>query len=158
MEGLEVVNIEPSPTETSPIEGLENINLRPFVGIADMRKAIKAQSEKLRKGDSEQQYLVFARVRANDLPKIDAARDSMGKRIRLTHYTDTDLLVVKLPSAKHESAHVNLANKVDRAVARMGIPDGEFYGLGATKFEGRYSSKEGDSTYKPLTARPRETD
>src|SRR4051794_3226830 len=98
MEGLEDINIEQSPTEISPIEGLENINPQPFVGIANMQKAIKAQSEKLRKGDSEQQYLIFARVRVNDLPKIDAARISMGKHIRLTHYTDTDLLIVKLPT------------------------------------------------------------
>jgi hypothetical protein len=158
MEGPEYIDIEPSPTETSPIEGLENINIRPFIGIADMRKAIKARSERLRKGDSEQQYLVFARVRAYDFPKIDAARNSMGQHIRLTHYTDTDLLIVKLPSAKHESAHVNLANKVVAAVTRMGIPDGEFCGLGATLFKVRNSSKEGDSTYKPLSARPRETD
>jgi hypothetical protein len=161
IEGLEVVNIESSPTETSLIEGLENINLRPFVGIIDMRKVIKAQSEKLRKGDSEQQYLVFTRVRAYDLPKIDVARESMGIHIRLTHYTDTDLLIVKIPSAKHESAHVNLSKKVVIALSRIGTPglaEGEFCGLGATKFNGHNSSKEGDSTYKPLSARSRETD
>jgi hypothetical protein len=161
MEGLEDINIELSPTETSPIEGLENITLRPFVGITDIRKAVKSQSEKLRKGDSNQQYLIFTRVRVNDLPKIDAARDNMGIHIRLTHYTDTDLLIIKIPSAKPEVAHVNLAKKVVIALSRMGTPglaEDEFWGLGGTLFKGRNSSKEGDSTYKPLTARPRETD
>ena len=161
MERLEVINIEPSPTETSPIEGLESVNLQPFVGIKDMQKAIKAQYEKLRKGDSEQQYLIFARVRVNDLPKIDAARNSMGKHIRLTHYTDTDMLIVKLPTAAHESAHSNLAKRVVIALTRMGTPglvEDEFYSVGATTYHGRNSSKEGDSSYKPLTARPRDTD
>ena len=159
MEGLEDINIEQSPTEISPIEGLENINLQPFVGIKDMQKAIKAQSEKLRKGDSEQQYLIFARVRAYDLPKIDAARDNMGKHIRLTHYKDTDLLIVKLPTAEHESAHGNLATKVVAILARMrpGLED-EFGFVGTTTYHGRNSSKEADSAYRPLTARPRKTD
>ena len=123
-----------------------------------MQKAIKAQSEKLRKGDSEQQYLIFARVRAYDLPKIDAARDNMGKHIRLTHYKDTDLLIVKLPTAEHESAQGNLANKVVAATVRMGIPDGEFHFVGATTYRVRGSSKEGDSAYRPRSFRPNKTD
>jgi hypothetical protein len=161
MEGLENINIEPSPTETSRIEGLETINLQPFVGIINMQKAIKAKSEELRKGNSEQQYLIFARVGVDDLPKIDAACDSMGKHIRLTHYTDTGLLIVKLPTAKHESAHGNLAKRVGSVLTRMGTPglaEDEFCFVGATTYHGRNSSKEGDSAYKPLTARPRETD
>jgi hypothetical protein len=161
IEGLEDINIEPSPTESSPIEGLENINLQPFVGIADMRKVIKAQSEKLRKGDSEQQHLIFARVRASDIPKIEAARDSMGKHIRLTHYTDTDLLIVKIPTAEHESAHRNLAKRVVITLDRMGTPglaEDEFHSVGATTFHTRNSSKEADSAYRPRSFRPNKND
>ena len=71
-----------------------------------MRKAIDYQSKRLQKGVSNQQYLVFRPVTEIDLAEIDIARNSIGKHTRITHYTDTNLLVVKLmPSAEHESTH-----------------------------------------------------
>jgi hypothetical protein len=161
IEGLEDINVELSPTETSPIEGLGNINPQPFVGIVNMRKAIKAQSQKLQKGDSEQQHLIFTRVRASDLPKIEAARDSMRKHIRLTHYTDTELLIVKIPTAEHESAHGGLAKRVVIALNRMGTPglaEDEFHFIGATTFYTPNSSKEADSAYRPRSFRPNKND
>jgi hypothetical protein len=158
MEGLEDINIQPSPVETSPMEGLEGISIQPFVGIANMRRIIKWQYDRLQKGDSDQQYLVFARVGVDDLAKIDRARDRMGEHTRLAHYTDIDLLIVKLPSAKHEMAHLSLVHKIIEKLVRMGMPVEEFCGIGANRFRGHNYSKEGDSTFKPYSRRPNDTD
>jgi len=52
----------------------------------------------------------------------------------MAHYTDTNLLIVKLmPSLDHQVGHLGLVNKLDRKLARMGIPD-EFYPIGGTRF------------------------
>ena len=75
MEGLEA--------ETSPMVGLEDVDIQPFVGIPKMRKIVKLQYDMLQKGDTDQQYLVFKPVTVDDLAKIDRARNSIGKHIRL---------------------------------------------------------------------------
>jgi hypothetical protein len=140
------------------LEGLKDIDTQIFVGIENVRRIVKSQSDKLQKGDSEQQYLVFTRVSVDDLAEIDRARNRIGKGTRMTHYTDTNLLIVKLPTAEHESAHGNLANKVVTATMRMGIPDGEFHFVGATTYRVRSSSKEAGSAYRPYSFRPNKTD
>jgi hypothetical protein len=149
MEGLE---------DISPMAGLEDITIRPFIGIANMRRIVKYQSEKLQKGDSDQQYLVFSRVSVDDLTKIDRARNSIGKGTRMTHYIDIDLLIVKLPSTGHEKAHGNLATTVIEKIVLMGMRAMELDFVGATRFRGRNSSKEGDSGYKPYSLRPNDAD
>jgi hypothetical protein len=154
-----ITTIPTPPAETiEGLEGLEDINIQIFVGIQNMRRIVKSQSDKLQKGDSDQQYLVFSHVSVDDLAKIDSARNSIGKGTRMTHYTDNNLLIVKLPTAEHESAHGNLANKVVTATMRMGIPDGEFYFVGATTYRVPGSSKEADSAYRPYSFRPNKTD
>jgi hypothetical protein len=161
MEGPEDINIQLLPEEISPTAGLEDIYPPKFSGITHIRRAIKYHSDKLQKGDSNQQYLIFTHVSVDDLTKIDHARNSIGKDIRMTHYTDIDLLIVKLPSVMHEKAHVNLAKRVVIALARMGTPglaEDEFCGVGAARFRGRRSSKEGDSAYKPQSFRPNDPD
>ena len=141
------------------MEGLEGVDIQLFVGIPNMRKIVKSQSDKLQAGDSNQQYLVFKPVREDDLAKIDCARHNIGKHTRMTHYTDTNLLIVKLmPSAKHEAAHLQLARSMDIRVIKMGMSEYDLYSLGGTRFYGRNSSKEGDSAYKPLPSRRNEID
>ena len=140
------------------LEGLKDINTEIFVGIENMRRIVKSQSDKLQKGDSEQQYLVFTRVSVDDLAEIDRARNKIGKGIRITHYTDTNLLIVKLPTAEHESAHGNLATGMIEKVVLMGIPARELQFVGATRFRVRGSSKEGDSAYRPRSFRPNKAD
>ena len=159
--------IPTSPEETlvigglediSPMERLEGIETHPYVGIANMRRIVKLRYDELQRGDSAQQYLTFMRVSVDDLAKIDGARNRIGKYIRLTHYTDEDLLIVKLPTAKHERAYFNFAKKVIFKLARMGMPEDEFDFVGATTYYGHNSSKQGDSAYKPLSRRPNDTD
>jgi hypothetical protein len=123
-----------------------------------MRGIVKRQSAKFERGDSDQQYLTFTDVSVDDLAKIDRARNSIGKGIRMTHYTDIDLLIVKLPSAVHERAHGNLATDMIEKVVLMGMRARELDFVGASRFRGRRSSKEGDSAYRPHSSRPNETD
>jgi len=124
-----------------------------------MRKIIKSQCNKLQMSYSDQQYLIFKPVGVEDLAKIDRARDSVGKHIRMAHYADSNLLIVKLmPSLEHEAAVVNLVKRLDRILALMGVPPDEFYGCGAARYSAGNSSKEGDSAYKPLSSRPNKTD
>jgi hypothetical protein len=126
-----------------------------------MRGIVKRKSDEFQRGDSDQQYLIFTRVSIDNLAKIDRARNSIGKGIRMTHYTDIDLLMVKLSSVVHEKAHVNLAKRVVIALTRMGTPglaEDEFCGVGAARFRGPRSSKEGNSTHKPQSFRPNDPD
>jgi len=123
-----------------------------------MRRIVKWQSEKLQKGDSDLQYLIFAHVSVDDLAKIDRALNSIGMHTRMAHYTDTDLLIVKLPSAEHEAAHGSIATNMVMTFARMGVPNDEIHFVGATRIRGCNSSKEADSAYRPYSFRPNKTD
>jgi hypothetical protein len=158
-------SIPTSPAETSlipediaPLDGLDVINLQPFVGIQKMRGIVKRQSDKFERGDSDQQYLAFTDVSVDDLAKIDGARNSIGKGIRMTHYTDINLLIVKLPSAEHEAAHLNIGRDLIEKVVLMGMRARELDGVGASRFPGRRSSKEGDSAWRPHSSRPNKTE
>jgi hypothetical protein len=69
----------------------------------------------------------------------------------MTHYTDTDLLVIKLmPSKKHEAAHRWLGDEVKDKLRAMGLPKYSFVDLGAATCKAPNSSKEGDTSYKPM--------
>ena len=57
---------------SSPFEGLEDVQLQRFVGIADMRKIVKARSDELEEGGSDQ-YLIFQPVTSDDLAASVAA-------------------------------------------------------------------------------------
>jgi hypothetical protein len=150
--------ISTSPAEALPLEGLEYIDINRFVGIAKMRKAIDLQSIRLQEGVSNEQYLVFQPVTEVDLTKMDSVRHSIGKNTRMTHYTDTDLLIIKLmPTGKHEFAHLSFGKKLLVKVLRMGTSDDELCPFGGTRYRGNTSSKEGDSSYKP-SSRENETD
>jgi hypothetical protein len=141
-----------------PLEGLEHVDINQFVGIAKMRKAIDLQSTRLQKGVSNQQYLVFRPVTEVDLAKMDSVRHSIGKHTRMTHYTNTNLLIVKLmPSAKHQSAHLSLGMGLVSKVIKIGMSYRELCPMGGTRYPGHTSSKEGDSTYKP-SSRKKELD
>lgn len=74
-----------------------------------MQKAIDLQSDRLQDGVSNQQYLVFRPVTEVDLVKMDR----ISKHVRMTHYKDISLLVVKLkPSEIHQSAGLMLGMKL----------------------------------------------
>ena len=41
----------------------------------------------------------------------------------MTHYRDTDLLIVKVPTIEHETAHITISYKVNHKLEGMGLPN-----------------------------------
>jgi hypothetical protein len=142
-----------SPVETSPPKGYEDAPIYQFTGIPDLRKRVQSLAAELVAGRTTEQYLVFPGVTKNHLAQIDLQRASVGKGIQMTHYTDTDLLIVKVPTAEHEQAHLSLSDEVNHKLEGMGLARRSLWGCGSTTYAGFSSSKEGDSTYKPKWCR-----
>jgi hypothetical protein len=91
------------------LEGLEGVDIQQFVGITDLRKAVKLHSDKLQAGASDQ-YLVFKDVTTKDLTEIDRGRHSIGRHTRMTYYANSNMLIIKLmQSAAHVAAQLILA-------------------------------------------------
>jgi hypothetical protein len=111
------------PAVSLPLEGLEDVYIHRFIGTMDMRKAVKSQS-KLQAGESNQQCIIFRPVTENDPAKVDRVRHSIGKHIRTAHYTNMDLLIVKLmPSVIHKGTHANLDKNLCTKIIRMRMSD-----------------------------------
>ena len=147
-----------SLVESSPMEGLQDAPIYQYIGIQNLRRRVRTQSDELQAGRSNQQYLVFRGVTKDHLDKIDHERASIGKHTRMSHDTDADLLIIKLmPAVKHQSAHLSLGTDLHFALARMGPREDFLYALGGTTFHGHRSSKEADSAYKSVS-RVRGTD
>jgi hypothetical protein len=142
-----------SPVKTSPPKGYKGTPIYQFTGIPDLRKCVQSLADELVAGRTTKQYLVFRSVTKDHLAQIDHQRASIGKGIRLTHYTDTDLLIVKVPTAEHEQAHLSIFYKVNDILRGMGLPGLSLWPCGGTTYHGPSSSKEGDSTYKPKWCR-----
>jgi hypothetical protein len=146
-------------SNASPLEGLDGIEIHLFTGIANMQKIVKYLANRLQTGESYQQHLIFSHVTEDTLAEIDDKRSRIGKYTRMTHYADTDLLIIKLmPSVAHERLHTDLFMKLLLQAGRMGIQGDEISGVGAGRYKGNSSSKEGDSAMKPLLSRPNNTD
>ena len=142
-----------APVETSSLEGQMDAPIYRFTGILDLRKRVQSLAYDLVAGRTTEQYLVFRSVTKDHLAQIDHQRASVGKGIRMTHYTDTDLLIVKVPTAEHEQAHISLSDEVNHKLEGMGLARRSLWGRGSTTYHGFSSSKEGDSTYKPKWCR-----
>lgn len=143
------VSTKSSPAETSPPKGYEGTPIYQFTGIPDLRKRVQSLAQKLVAGRTTEQYLIFRGVTKDHLAQIDCQRASIEKGIRLTHYTDTDQLIVKVPTAEHEQAHLTLSDEVNEKLRGMGLPKRSMWPCGGTTYDGFTTSKEGDSTYKP---------
>jgi hypothetical protein len=134
---------------TSPSKGYNGAPIYQFTEIPDLRKRVQSLADELAAGHTTKQYLVFRSVTKDHLAQIDHQRASIGKGIRMTHYTDTDLLIVKVPTIEHETAHISLSDEVNHKLEGMGLARRSLWGCGSTTYFGFSSSKEGDSTYKP---------
>jgi hypothetical protein len=143
------VSTKSSPVEISPPKGYEEAPIYQFTGIPDLRKRIQSLAHELVAGRTTEQHLIFRGVTKDHLAQIDYQRASIGKGTRMTHYADIDLLIVKVPSAKHEGAHLTLSDEVNEKLRGMGLPKRSLWPCGGTKYDGFSSSKEGDSTYRP---------
>ena len=104
-------------------------------------------------------YLIFRLVTRDNLLEIERGREygEISRGVRMTHYVDWNILIVKVPTAEHESSHRKFGSRLDVRAADMGLAD-EFSCVGATTFKTPRWSKEGDSCWKPMSIRPRKED
>jgi hypothetical protein len=146
------------PTFSKASEGLEGVPVQIFITIKNMQGAIDLYGEKL-EASKASPYLIFRLVATDDLLNIERARESgkISRGVQMTHYVDWDILILKVPMAKHEVAHRRFSTRLSNRAARMGLED-DFCDLGATTFKTPRVSKEGDSAFKPGSIRPREVD
>jgi hypothetical protein len=135
-------------TPKGPLKEYENAPTFHFTGIPNLRKRIESLAKDLAAGRTTEQYLVIRDVTKDHLAQIDDESTGIG-RSRKTHYADTNLLIIKVPTLAHESAHLSLSDEVNEKLRGMGIPKRSLCGFGHTTYYGSSSSKEGDSTYKP---------
>jgi hypothetical protein len=139
--------------EASPPKGYEDTPIYQFIGIPDLREHVQLLAHELAAGHTTKQHLIFKDVTKDHLIQIDRQRASISKGIRMTYHTDTNILIVKVPTAEHEHAHILLADEVNAKLERMGLPRRSMIGSGATKYDGSNTSKEGDSSYRPKWCR-----
>src|SRR3989440_10260315 len=139
------------PTFSKASEGLEGVPVWIFKTIKNMQEAINSYEEKLEASEASP-YMIFRLVTTNDLLKIERARENgkIDRGVRLTHYVDWDILILKVPTAKHEIAHRNFSDELKIEAAGMGLRR-ELTNLGSTTFKTPRMSKEGDSSFKPLS-------
>src|SRR5271156_4741850 len=119
------------PTFSKASEGLEDVPAWIFKTIKNMQEEINSYEEKLEASEASP-YMIFRPVTTKDLLKSERARENgiIDRGVRMTHYVDWDILIVKVPTAKHERSHGNFGKKLIVRVARMGLED-EFDYLGA---------------------------
>ena len=147
-----------TPTFSGASEGLEGVPVWTFTTIKNMQEDIDSYRKKL-KASKASPYLIFRLVTTDDLLKIERGREcgEIGRGVRMTHFVDWDILIVKVPTTKHERSHRNFSKELVIRAAGMGLKR-EFDSLGGTTFKTPRVSKEGDSAFKPLSIRPREAD
>src|SRR2546423_11880098 len=146
------------PTFSKASEGLEGVPVWIFKTIKGMQEAINSYEEKLEASEASP-YMIFRPVTTGDLLKIERARENgkIDRGVRLTHYVDWDILILKVPTAKHEAAHGTFSDRIFAEALLMGL-DWELFRLNATTYKTPRMSKEGDSAFKPGSMRPLETD
>lgn len=144
---------ETSPAEDSPLAGLMNPPSYMFHSIRQVQRLVASHSDELRADRTNNQYLVFLKVTNTQLTDMDKQRANIGKHIRMEHHTDTGDLIIKLmPSEKHQSAHITLADEIQEKEMQWGIPrENRLKGLGGTTFSGPVSSKEADTAFRPIS-------
>lgn len=117
-----------------------------FTGVPQLRDIIEGEYHKLRCDPSRQQCVIFDHVTDEDVVQIDEA--GLGKHIRLSHYSDRQLLIIRIsPSLLHHSSSWSLALAVRDKVLEMGVPRSEFRACGAARYAGARLFKERDSSF-----------
>src|SRR2546423_1815576 len=143
-----------TPTLSKASEGLQGVPDRKFITIKNMQGAIDSYRKKL-EASKASPYLIFRLVTTNDLLDIERARErgEISRGVRMTHYVDWNILIVKVPTVEHEAAHRIFSDQIILETASMGLR-WELISIGATTFKTPRVSKEGDSALKPRSMRP----
>src|SRR2546423_1208193 len=146
------------PTFSKASEGLEGVPVRIFTTIKSMQEAIDSCRKKS-KASKASPYLIFRLVTTGGLLKIERERErgEIDRGVRMTHYVDWNILIVKVPTVEHEAAHRIFSDQLFGEAMLMGLR-WELISIGATTFKTPRVSKEGDSAFKPLSMRPRGAD
>ncbi|WEW55913.1 hypothetical protein PRK78_001348 [Emydomyces testavorans] len=144
-------------TSSQLCEGLDG-KIQEYQGIAEIGRAVRALSKKLRDGETTDQYLVFRPVTEKERDEIDNQRYKIGKGIRLTHCADIGTLIIKVPTTSHEVVSRSFGDEFVARAMGMQIPRQERVPLGSATFRGTSTSKEADGAFKPATLRPHEQD
>jgi hypothetical protein len=147
-----------TPKFSKASEGLRGVPVRPFTTIKVVQNALDSYGKKS-EASKASPYLIFSLVTTNDLLEIECGRErgEISRGVRLTHYVDWNILIVKVPTAEHEIAHGSFGDELVVRTAEMGLK-GELVNIGATTFKSPRVSKEGDTTYKPRSIRIRKAD
>src|SRR3989440_2010191 len=137
------------PTFSKASEGLEDVPVWIFKTIKSMQEAINSYEEELEASEASP-YMIFRPVTTKDLLKIERGRENgkIDRGVRLTHYVDWDVLILKVPTAEHEAAHANFSDELKIEAAGMGLRR-ELFRLNSTTYKAPRMSTEGDSAFKP---------
>jgi hypothetical protein len=151
------VNMGPTtmPTFSKASEGLEGVPVQIFTTINNMQSAIDSYRKKLETSKASP-YLIFDLVKTDDLLQIERARESgeIDRGVRMTHYVDWEILILKVSTSQHEIAHRSFSNMLFAHTMGMGL-QWELVSLGATTFTTSRMSKEGDSAFRPRSIKRR---
>ena len=145
-----------TPTFSKASEGLEGVPVRTFITIRNIQEAIDSKKLKANKASP---YLIFHFVTTDDLLNIERARESgeIDRGVRMTHYVDWKILILKVPTVEHEIAHRSFGHELVIREVGMGL-ERELVNIGATTFKTPRVSKEGDTAFKPRSIRARKAD
>src|ERR1700722_12297265 len=145
-----------TPTFSKASEGLEGVPVRTFTTIKNMQGAMDSKKLKASKASP---YLIFRLVTTDDLLNIERARESgeIDRGVRMTHYVDWKILILKVPTVEHEIAHRSFGHELVIREVGMGL-ERELVNIGATTFKTPRVSKEGDTAFKPRSIRARKAD
>jgi len=146
------------PTFSKASEGLEGVAIQTFTTIKNMQRAIDFYGEKLQASEASI-YLIFRRVTTDNLLSIERAHENrkISRGIRIIHYVDWDIMILKVLTVECEVSHLAFRGELCIRAAMMGLKN-ELIGLGGATYKTPRMSKEGDSTFKPRSIRPRLAD
>ncbi|GCB27584.1 hypothetical protein AAWM_10469 [Aspergillus awamori] len=133
---------------------------RTYRGFDDCRKSILALYGRLKERDVNQ-VLSYKHVGRSVFVDLEKHRSKLGAAVRFTYFKDIETLLMKIPLAPHETAHLSIAGDTRTILTNMGVEPAERVPMGATTYTTNppsESSKEGDSALKNKILRPNDGD
>ncbi|OAA64709.1 hypothetical protein SPI_03356 [Niveomyces insectorum RCEF 264] len=120
-----------------------------FTTVDDLFKRLKEVS-----GD----FLACKGVPADAFQRIEGKRNSGGYRLRFHYRADAEVLLIRIPTPRHEVSHAFLYRNILYDMFRMGLPLGSWSDAAATKYvchsnPGYRGSAEADSSGYPVPRR-----
>ncbi|KAL2753765.1 hypothetical protein ACRALDRAFT_1065025 [Sodiomyces alcalophilus JCM 7366] len=127
----------------------------PYAGIKDLLEKLS---------NVEGDTVTFRGVSDKDFNQIYSAREKLGRKFRLSLYTsESQLLLISIPTLKHERLHAQLNAHIERLLLKIQLED-ELICTGKTDYRqldhagNRKAQGEGDASRKPISLRPEEDD